>query len=100
MAGATQVRSQGDQGNAFYAPTMSTVYDALITRNGQQSFDYTTMTPSFSYVDEAEAVKGTIKFENSTSIYAKILLAKFYGLKGVSFWRIGELQQDVLELLQ
>ncbi len=100
VAGATQIRSQGNQGNAFYAPTMSTVYDALNTRNGQQSFDYITMTPSFSYVDEAEAVKGTIRFENKTSINAKIQLAKFYGLKGISFWRIGELQQDVLELLQ
>ena len=100
IAGATQVRSVGNEGNKLYTPTMSTVYDALITRNGVVSFDYISMTPSFTYVDEVEDIKGTIKYENQISINSKILLAKFYGLKGISYWRIGELQQDVLDSLQ
>ena len=100
IAGATQVRSVGNEGNRLYTPTMTTVYEALTTRNGIQGFDYSTMTPSFSYVDLAEDVKGTIKYENQMSINIKHLLSKFYGIKGVSYWRIGELQKDVLELLQ
>jgi len=100
IAGATQVRSVGNEGNRIYTPTMTTVYEALTTRNGVQGFDYNTMTPSFTYVDSVEDIKGTIKYENRMSVNIKLLLAKFYGIKGVSYWRLGELQQDVLELLQ
>lgn len=108
VAGATQwifnksngVASPSDQ---IYTPTMSSVYNRLhISREyGTIKLDPNTMTPSFSYsiVEDGKDQESIIKYENKESIESKILVAKYYGIKGISIWRIGEIQEDVLELL-
>ncbi|MCC5909962.1 MAG: S-layer homology domain-containing protein [Clostridiaceae bacterium] len=103
-AGTQWVKSEGEEGTeiAFYTPAMRTVYNTLEQREGHKAFDYKTMTPSFSFelIDNGVSQKRIIKYEDEKSLESKILLAKYYGIKGFSIWRIGEIQENILEILK
>jgi spore germination protein YaaH len=60
--------------------------------------DANTVTKSFNYSEtyqapyltyEAEGVRNIIWYEDERSVAAKAQLAKMFGLKGLSFWRLG-----------
>ncbi len=99
VAGGTQFRIN-DQGVTLYTPTMTGIYGSLASKVGSRAFDYQTMTPTFQYSDSITGQVNTIRFEDYNSLNSKILMAKYYGIKGVSLWRIGEIQQEMLPLLQ
>lgn len=102
-AGTQWITTSSDeqQSTSFYTPSMTAIYNALRTRQGEKGFDYLTMTPYFSYttVDKGKNIRRIIKYENEKSVRSKILLAKFYGIKGISIWRLGEVQEDITELM-
>ncbi|MBU5675242.1 S-layer homology domain-containing protein [Alkaliphilus sp. MSJ-5] len=108
VAGATQWIFRKSNSTIYpsdqiHTPAMSSVYNRLNSSDikGKVNFNPNTMTPSFEYnvIDNAESKDIIIKYENRESIESKILLAKYYGIKGISVWRIGEIQRDILELL-
>ncbi|GAB6087109.1 S-layer homology domain-containing protein [Alkaliphilus crotonatoxidans] len=98
IAGGTQFRIDSNQSATLHTPSMSTIYRALKERKGQQSFDYQTMTPTFAFYDETTQINNKIRYEDYHSLKSKVLLAKYYGIKGVSLWRIGEIQSEMLPL--
>lgn len=99
MAGGTQIRQTVYGSRSFYTPPFSSIYRALDEKEGVVTFDYITMTPNFYYKDPDQN-ENWIKYENQKSIQSKLRLAKFYGIKGVSVWRIGEMPVEILELFQ
>lgn len=52
-------------------------------------YDYKVQSPFFYYYDENK-VQHVVWFEDARSIQAKYLLASRYGLRGVSYWVLGE----------
>ncbi len=52
-------------------------------------FDEKTQSPFFYYYDENK-VQHVVWFEDARSVKAKFLLANAYGLRGVSYWVLGE----------
>lgn len=85
----------------FFTPNMSNIYKAIVERDGKKDFDLHAMVPTFQYnlIEEGGESQRLIRYEDKKSIESKFLLAKYYGIKGVSIWRIGEIQGDVVELL-
>jgi len=51
-------------------------------------YDVTSQAPFFEYVDE-EGKSHVVWFEDARSIQAKFNLVKQYGLRGVSYWKLG-----------
>ncbi|WP_026478746.1 glycosyl hydrolase family 18 protein [Alkaliphilus transvaalensis] len=100
MAGGTQIRRTEDGNRTFYTPAFSAIYRSISERQGIYEFDYRTMTPQFYYLDVENRHENWIRFENKASIEAKLRLGKFYGIKGVSVWRIGEIPAEIIEILQ
>lgn len=90
-----------DKSREFFTPSMTSVYRAITEREGEKSFDFASMTPNFQYslVEGDIEKQQLIRYEDRKSVESKLLLAKYYGIKGVSIWRIGEIQKDVVELL-
>lgn len=86
----------------FFTPAMGSVYRAVTEREGEKSFDFSSMTPAFQYrlIEEGIESQRFIRYEDKKSMESKLLLAKYYGIKGISIWRIGEIQEDIVELLK
>ncbi len=51
-------------------------------------YDYEAQAPYFNYTDK-EGVKHEVWFEDARSIQAKFDLIKKYGLRGISYWKLG-----------
>jgi spore germination protein YaaH len=45
--------------------------------------------PYLQYMDNKNGTKNTVWYENSKSVMAKTRLASFFGIQGISLWRIG-----------
>ena len=58
-------------------------------RNASIQFDEKTQSPFFNYYDDNK-VQHVVWFEDARSVRAKFLLASRYGLRGVSYWVLGE----------
>lgn len=100
IAGGTQVRVNPQGAGTLYTPLMTGIYQALTQRQGVRGFDYRTMTPYFQYTDQVTQEKNEIRFEDAQSLQAKLRLARVYGIKGVSLWRIGEIQPEMETVLE
>lgn len=62
----------------------------LAEKYGQSiKYDEESQTPYFNYYDE-NGIKHEVWFEDGNSTDAKLKLVKDYGLKGVSYWVLGE----------
>jgi len=55
----------------------------------QIRFDSLTQSPHFDYYD-SQGRRHTVWFEDARSVRAKFLLVSKYGLRGVSYWLLGE----------
>jgi len=86
----------------FFTPNMQNIYKAIGERDGRRVFDYQAMVPTFQYNinEEGKESQRLIRYEDEKSMESKLLLAKYYGIKGISIWRIGEIQDDVIDLLK
>lgn len=58
------------------------------TYNVPIEYDIKSQAPHFDYTDE-EGKKHTVWFEDARSIQAKFDLIKQYGLRGISYWKLG-----------
>lgn len=56
--------------------------------NVEIKYDYTAQAPYFEYIDD-EGKKHEVWFEDARSIQAKFDLIKKYGLRGISYWKLG-----------
>lgn len=65
-----------------------TAIDIAANNNVAIQFDETAKAPHFNYVD-AEGKQHVVWFEDARSIRARFNLVKKYGLKGVSYWVLG-----------
>ncbi|ABR49805.1 glycoside hydrolase, family 18 [Alkaliphilus metalliredigens QYMF] len=89
----------------FRSPAMGIIYESLSTYQNHDSFSsgisVETLTPYYRYTlnENGQESRRLVRYEDQKSIESKILLAKFYGVKGVSFWRIGEIQKDIIMLI-
>lgn len=72
------------------APSISPVDAVVLAWQNKQSisFDERSQAPYFRYVDE-EGREHTVWFEDARSINAKFELIRQYGLRGISYWRLG-----------
>jgi len=89
--------SDSDSGS-YYRPSIDKVYESVKNKNGEQQIDFGTMVPVFRY--EVNQERNVIIFENSESVESKIIVANYFGLKGVSFWRMGLIQDDIFEMIK
>jgi spore germination protein YaaH len=72
--------------NPEYTKIISRMKDANTT---VKAFNYSEryQAPYFTY--ESEGIKNIIWYEDERSVAAKVKLAKMFGIKGLSFWRLG-----------
>ncbi len=59
--------------------------DANITFNYQKDYE----NPYLKYVDNKKSTENTVWYENNRSVEAKTRLARYFGIQGISLWRIG-----------
>ncbi len=45
--------------------------------------------PYLKYTDPETGIENTVWYENSRSVLAKIKLARYFGIQGISLWRLG-----------
>jgi spore germination protein YaaH len=55
----------------------------------QKAFNYSELYEAPYLTYEAEDIKNIIWYEDERSVAAKAKLAKMFGIKGLSFWRLG-----------
>lgn len=56
-------------------------------------YDSSIQSPYVKYTDTT-GIEHTIWYENSTSVEAKIKLAKMFGINGISLWRLGNIADN------
>ena len=75
-----------------YHPTYQAI--ALRIENGAK-FEFSTnlQSPYISFIDETDGSKNIVWYEDERSIQAKIDLAKFFDIGGLSVWRLGTIPE-------
>jgi spore germination protein YaaH len=58
-------------------------------KNIKYNYSKTYENPYITYVDTNTGIENIIWYENTTSVMEKIKLARFFGLQGISLWRLG-----------
>lgn len=74
-----------------FAPTLSPKAAVELARDvgAYIQYDYTAQAPHFSYYDN-DAKEHIVWFEDARSMQAKFDLIKEYGLRGISYWVLGQ----------
>ncbi|MFT9493702.1 stalk domain-containing protein [Anaerosolibacter sp.] len=76
-------------------PTYSALRNRFMTesQNGTLNMFYDKQyeSPYFTYLDTENNIQNIIWYEDSRSILAKINLAKLFGIKDISIWRLGNI---------
>lgn len=70
-----------------YTPTYDKIYERLNNSNTNQFYSKQYQNPYATY--EQEGIKNIIWYEDEKSVQAKIDLAKFLDVEGISYWRLG-----------
>lgn len=65
-----------------------TAIEIAANNNAEIQFDERAQAPHFNYVD-AQGNQHVVWFEDARSIRARLNLVKKYGLRGVSYWVLG-----------
>jgi spore germination protein YaaH len=65
----------------------------LLNSGKEISFNYSDdyENPYLKYVDPGSGVESTVWYENSRSVLAKIKLARYFDIQGISIWRLGSI---------
>jgi spore germination protein YaaH len=63
----------------------------LLESDTEKIFNYHTdyENPYLKYADTNKGTQNTVWYENSRSVMAKTRLARFFGIQGISLWRLG-----------
>lgn len=72
-----------------YTPTYDKIYERLNNPSTNQLYSDQYQNPYATY--EQDGIKNIIWYENEKSVQAKIDLAKFLGVEGISYWRLGSI---------
>lgn len=65
----------------------------LLNSGKDISYEYskTYENPYLKYTDIDTGIESTVWYENTESVMAKIKLASFFGIQGISLWRLGQI---------
>lgn len=78
---------------AMYGPGMSTLADRLRQEDAQVGWAEEYQSPYVFYHNE-EGERYKVWYEDERSVTAKIRLARLFGVKGLSLWRLGTVPSD------
>lgn len=79
--------------NTPYRPSYDAVSARLAT-GCQVVYPNYSYNPYASYTDSADQTQNILWFENEQSVAAKAELARLFGLRGLSIWRLGTIPTD------
>ncbi|MCX8130677.1 MAG: glycosyl hydrolase family 18 protein [Clostridia bacterium] len=76
-------------------PSYEQIRDRIINKDNMKnvtiSYSKIFENPYVKYYNEKENIHNRIWYEDSRSVIAKIKLAKMFGIKGISLWRLGNI---------
>lgn len=73
-----------------YHPVMSAVA-ARLQDGAAYTYSEKYESPNIVFESESDGARNIVWFEDATSVQAKIDLAKYYGIGGISVWRLGNI---------
>lgn len=89
---------QKKDGKTLNRTPISLSYDsfrqALSNSGVSYNYDASIQSPNVKFYDSKTGEYNTIWYENSSSVEAKINLAKMFGVNGISLWRLGNIPDD------
>ena len=75
---------------ALYRPAVSTVYTRLTQAGTQMGWSDVYLNPYLYYTTE-DGSHYRLWYEDARSVNAKVQLARMFGIRGVSLWRLGSI---------
>lgn len=90
--------SLADGSASYYSPAIELVEARLARPETAVSLEFPYFLKRLSYEDGSTASE--IWYEDEESIAKKLWLARYYGLKGVSYWHMGNLTERDWELIR
>jgi len=89
---------QKKDGKTLNRNPLSLTYDSFQQTLGNSgvsyNYDESIQSPYVRFYDSKTGINNTIWYENSSSVEAKIKLAKMFGVNGISLWRLGNIPDD------
>jgi len=58
-------------------------------KNIEYYFDKQYYSPYVKFTDQATGIENIVWYENTTSVMEKVKLARYFGISGISLWRLG-----------
>jgi spore germination protein YaaH len=77
--------------NPIYSALRNRLMTELQKGTLNMYYDKQSESPYFTYLDAENNIQNIIWYEDSRSILAKINLAKLFGIKDISIWRLGNI---------
>lgn len=74
-----------------YHPTYEALQQRLMMEDSIINYSQRIQNPYLTFYDSMDESQNIVWYEDSRSIQAKISLAKMFGIKGLSIWRIGNI---------
>ena len=65
------------------------IYNRLTNGSSEYYYSEASQSPYLYYYDDSDGTTNVVWYENSDSIQAKCDLARYFGIGGVSLWRLG-----------
>jgi spore germination protein YaaH len=92
------VEWQKKDGKTLNRNSINLTYDSfqqILTNSGvTYNYDDNVQSPYVKFYDSKTGIYNTIWYENSSSVEAKIKLAKMFGVNEISLWRLGNIPDD------
>jgi spore germination protein YaaH len=73
-----------------YNPSYDAIYKRLLT-DVTMNYDNISQNPYVTFYDSKDETNNVLWYEDSRSLEAKINLAKMFGIRGISLWRLGNI---------
>lgn len=72
-----------------YRPDYAAILQVLMKDSSERRYSDFSENPYVKFVNSNNGIENIIWYEDSRSISAKISLARMFGIKGISLWRLG-----------
>jgi len=71
----------------------------LLQTNQSIQYNYSEVNenPYIKYIDTDTGTENTVWYENTRSVMQKVRLARFFGIQGISLWRLGQIPDITAE---
>ncbi len=73
------------------SPDYKTIHQRLLMDDATINYSDLNQNPYATFYNDADGTLNYLWYEDSRSVQAKIKLAKMFGLKGISLWRLGNI---------